>query len=233
MLETFAIAALGLLIGGLIVLVGVLLLRKKKGGDTGASKVQSQTMTERVRTVGKLVGLEVHAKEIATSTKGWSWLPPILLSQARIAMIFHFEKQYAIDLARIRPSDVEELDGPDVGRPARYRLHLPPLEGSLRLTDVTPYDVQAGRILGLLDVIQMNAQTQGDLIRAAQTQAADLFQKNAERYEREARQSIERRLESFLRLFEANIEIVWAAPTTGEERVSISAELDERLHAGV
>lgn len=218
-------------LGAGVVLAGVLFLRRK--GADAPVKIHSETMVERVRSVGKLVGLEVHAKEIATSTKGWSWLPPILLSQAKIAMIFHFEKQYAVDLSRIRPSDVEELERGELGRSAKYRLRLPPIEGSLRLTDVTPYDVQAGRILGLLDVIQMNAQTQNQLIKAAQGQASELFQKNAGKYEREARQSIERRLAAFLRLFEADVEVVWAegvpAGQRGDEAVSVSAELGRKL----
>src|SRR5580765_5199491 len=71
-------------------------------------RVGVQTVVERVRAVGKLVGLEVFAKEIATATSGWAWMPPVLLSQARLAMIFHFEKQYWVDLSAIGEGDVEE-----------------------------------------------------------------------------------------------------------------------------
>jgi hypothetical protein len=33
-------------------------------------------------------------------------MPPLVLSQARLAMIFQFEKQYYVDLAAIRPKDI-------------------------------------------------------------------------------------------------------------------------------
>jgi hypothetical protein len=226
-----AIILLTVLLAAMGVIIVVMFLRR----SNSAVPVQAQsiTMAERVRSVGKLVGLEVHAKEIATTTKGWSWVPPILLSQAKIAMIFHFEKQYFVDLNRLRASDVEELSpaDPATGARARFRVHMPPVEGQLRLTDVTPYDIQAGRILGLVDVIQMNAATQANLMRSAQDQAAQLFERNGDRYEREAVQSIERRLESFLRLFDAEIEILWPAstPATAEPDVEVAAELSRRL----
>jgi hypothetical protein len=167
-------------------------------------RIQIQIVAERVRTVGKIVGLEVSAKEIATATKGWAWLPPLLLSQARLAMIFHFEKQYFVDLRRITHADITELgDG-------RYRIVLPPIEGTLRLTDVTPYDIQDGRVLGLLDVIQMTADTQKDLMRRAQRQAAELYHVNDARYLIEARQSTERHLRALLELLGVRVEISWA-----------------------
>lgn len=213
--------------------VAIVLLMRRRASQAAPVQVQSVTVAERVRSVGKLVGLEVHAKEIATTTKGWGWVPPILLSQAKIAMIFHFEKQYFVDLNRLRSSDVEEIRAGDpvTGDRPRYRVHMPPVEGQLRLTDVTPYDIQAGRILGLVDVIQMNAPTQASLMRSAQGQAAELFEHNGDRYEREAVQSIERRLESFLRLFDAEVEIVWPTAAAGhsEPSVEVAAELRQRL----
>jgi len=211
----------------------VLLLLRRKAPDAPV-RAQSVTVAERVRSVGKLVGLEVHAKEITTTTKGWAWMPPILMSQAKIAMIFHFEKQYFVDLNRLRSSDVEEVQPADpvTGERAKYRIHMPPVEGQLRLTDVTPYDIQAGRILGLVDVIQMNAATQASLMRSAQEQASELFENNGERYEREAVQSIERRLESFLLLFDAELEIIWATASENErwkQPVEVDRDLEQRL----
>lgn len=221
MLE-FLLILVSLLAGGLI---AVLILRRK-GSAAPLQVIRTQTVAERVRAVGKLVGLEVHAKEIATSTKGWSWLPPILLSQAKIAMIFHFEKQYFVDLTRLKPDDVEQTE------PGQFRVHLPAIEGTLRLTDVTPYDIQAGRVLGLLDVIQMNAETQRQLMQAAQEQAADLYNKAERRYVTEAQHSVGRQLESLLSLFDAQIEIVWSNPsTTGAPKVRIERELEGRLSA--
>ncbi len=215
-----------ILVSGLVGALLMLLLRRGAAraplGHTGA-----QTLAERVRSVGKLVGLEVHAKEIATSTKGWSWIPPILLSQARIAMIFHFEKQYFVDLSRLRPEDVRELS------PGEFQVRLPAVEGALRLTDVTPYDIQAGRVLGLLDVIQMNAETQRQLMQAAQEQAADLYTKSEPRYNAEARRSIERQLDALLTLFDARVVVRWPgepAPA-GPEPIRVERELEGRLTA--
>lgn len=192
----------GLAIGAVFVAVVALILRRSSDGAP-ISIVGSETIAEKVRAVGKLVGLEVHAKEIATSTKGWSWIPPILLSQAKVAMIFAFEKQYFVDLHRISPSNIEQV------APGRFRINMPAVEGTLRLCDVSPYDIQAGRILGLLDVIQMNAQTQKALIRAAQDQAAELFENNETRYLEEARTTIAHQLETLLSMFDVQVEIHW------------------------
>ncbi|MEQ9616721.1 MAG: DUF4230 domain-containing protein [Phycisphaerales bacterium] len=195
--STLLLIIVSLIAGALGVTTVVLLMRK------APTSLTSVGVTERVRAVGRLVGLEVHAKEIATSTKGWSWMPPILLSQAKIAMIFHFEKQYSVDLARLTDEHVECTG---VGR---YRVTLPAVEGALRLTDVTPYDIQAGRILGLLDVIQMNAQTQAALMQAAQEQAASLYAEHESKYMAEAKRSIERQIASLLGLMNVEVEIIW------------------------
>ncbi len=174
--------------------------RFARGRPSEPSVVRVETIAERVRAVGKLVGLEVAAKEIATATRGCTWLPPLLLSQARLAMIFTFEKQYAVDLARVRAEHVQKLgDG-------RFRLTLPPVQGDLRLTDVTPYDIQDGRILGLLDVVQMNAARQGELMEKAREQAAILYEINEPRYMSEARAAIERQLAALLSLFDVEVE---------------------------
>jgi len=217
MIESLLLVTLGLVLGGAVVAMALLALRR--GSKPG--EVETHTVFERVQAVGRLIGLEVSAKEIATTTKGLSWLPPILLSQARLAMIFQFEKQYAIDLHKVRAEDVRLVG-------ERYIVDLPPIEGRLRLVDMTPYDIQAGRVLGLLDVIQMNAQTQKDLIDRAQNQAASLYETNAPKYEAEARQSVERQLRALLEMFEVDVEFVWPAPPAGVERLEIS----ERLKTG-
>ncbi len=166
-----------------------------------------QTVVERVRAVGKLVGLEVCAKEIATATSGWAWLPPILLSQARLAMIFNFEKQYTVDLARVGPDDVRDLGA------GRFSLRLPPIQGSLRLIDVTPYDIQSAKVLGLLDLVAMNADRQKDLMRKAQQQAAELYESSDERYLSAARLSVERHLAALMELFGVEVQVQWADQT--------------------
>lgn len=217
MVNTIIIISLSVLSGVLLALV--LLLWLRRAGEDAPEVVRTDVLAERVRAVGKLIGLEVHAKEIATSKKGWAWLPPLLLSQAKLAMIFHFEKQYAVDLSRLSKADVEQLEEDRDGSPV-FRIVLPEIEGALRLTDVTPYDVQAGRILGLLDVIQMNAERQKSLIDTAQEQAASLFVKNEARYIHDAKRSIERHLGALFKLVEAEVEFEWADERAGMPKTS-------------
>ncbi len=216
-MATILLIIVSLIAGGLGVFVVVLLMKK------APTHLNSMGVTERVRAVGRLVGLEVHAKEIATSTKGWSWMPPILLSQAKIAMIFHFEKQYSVDLARLNAASVECTSV------NAYRVTLPPVEGALRLTDVTPYDIQAGRILGLLDVIQMNAQTQAALMQTAQEQAASLYAENESKYMAEAKRSIERQISSLLGLMNVEVEIIWQANEKTMGDMTIDKAIKEQL----
>lgn len=199
--EAMVVAAIALLAGGL--LVALVFALRRKAASAPVTFDEAQVMAERVRAVGKLVGLEVHAKEIATSTKGWSWVPPLLLSQAKVAMIFHFDKQYYVDLSRLTAIDIDQIT------PGRYRVRMPEVEGTLRLSDLTPYDIQAGRVFALFDVIQMTASTQKELIRAAQQQAAALFQENEARYRGEAERSIENQLRTLLGFFDAEVEFVW------------------------
>src|SRR5690606_15104439 len=155
-----------------------------------------------VRSVGRLVGLEVMAKEIATASSRFQWMPPLLLSQAKVAMIFHFEKQYSSDLARIDDKDIEQIGI------NRVPVRLPELDGTLRLSDVTPYDIQHGRVLGLFDVIPMTAERQTELMAAAQRDAATLYESKEPKYLAEAKRSVARHLSSLLELFDVKVEVV-------------------------
>lgn len=214
---TMLIALMALVIGG----AAVWLLLRRAGREAPAT-VTAHVIAERVRSVGKLVGLEVMSKEIVTQTRGLSWLPPLLLSPARLAMIFCFEKQYFVDLARLRAEDVEHLGGRE------YRLTLPRIEGSLRLLDVTPYDIQSGKLLGLLDVFRMDAPAQKELMRRAQEEAQHLYEKHATRYEEEARRAVVRQVVGLLGMFEIEVEAVFApagapAGPAGAERAVAAA----------
>ncbi|MBX3365467.1 MAG: DUF4230 domain-containing protein [Phycisphaeraceae bacterium] len=199
-MDTLITLAAGIAIGAIAL---VALRRVFRSGKSMAEHARIDVIAEQVRAVGRLIGLEVSAKEIATATKGFSWLPPLLLSQARVAMIFHFEKQYGVDLTRLRAQDLEDLGE------GRYRIHLPPIEGSMRMVDVTPYDIQDGRVLGLLEVIPVNATTQKALMSKAQEQAAKLFETSDHRYEAEAQRSIERQLKSLQAMFGVQLDVAW------------------------
>lgn len=176
--------------------------RKRKAEEPGKVD-QTIVLAERVRSVGRLVGLEVMVKEIATASRGFQWMPPLLLSQAKVAMIFHFEKQYSIDLARIDDNDIEQIGI------NRFRVTLPEIDGTLRLSDVTPYDIQHGRVLGLFDVIPMTAERQTELMAAAQRDAATLYESKEPKYLAEAKRSVARHLSSLLELFDVKVEVVW------------------------
>lgn len=181
--------------------------------------IETSTVVDRVRSVGRLVGLEVSAKEIATSTRGLPWLPPAILSKARLAMIFQFEKQYAIDLSKITPEDVRRTR-------SGWTLTLPPIEGALRLVDVTPYDIAAGKALGLFDVIPMDAKAQKQLMCSAQEQAASIYTENETRYLAEAQRSIESQLSALLSMLGVEIECRWSEGDARER-----AEVVERAPA--
>ena len=107
--------------------------RRSTAAPLEGAAITIDLIADRVRASGKLVGLEVCAKEIATATKGWKWLPPLVYSPARLAMIFQFEKQYYVDLNKVSPRDVSDFGD------RNYQVILPPLEGQLRLTNVVPY----------------------------------------------------------------------------------------------
>lgn len=196
-------AVLLLVIIGLVVGAGAVGLGVYFLGRAAPERREITAIAEQVRSVGKLIGLEVHAKEIATAKKGWSWMPPLVLSQARLAMIFQFEKQYYVDLAAIKPHDISSHG---IGH---FKIRMPPVQGSLRLMEVKPYDIQQGKVLGLVDVIPMTAERQGALMDEAQTQAAELFDKSDERYHAQAIDSIERNIRSLLGLTGAVVEFVW------------------------
>ena len=99
----------------------------------------------------------------------------------------------------------------------------------MRLMDVEPYDIQQGRVLGLVDVINMNAERQNELMKTAQQQAAELFEKNDERYEKQARDAIERQLQAIAKLFNGSLEIEWRESANREQPRLV---MDESLKTG-
>jgi hypothetical protein len=194
-----------LLIAGIAMGMAALWLVRRAFARERASHttIETTTVVDRVRSVGRLVGLEVSAKEIATSTRGLAWLPPAILSRARLAMIFQFEKQYAIDLSKI------SADGVRRSSLGVWSVTLPPIEGVLRLVDVTPYDIAAGKALGLFDVIPMDARAQKHLMCSAQEQAASIYAQNEPRYTAEARRSIETQMTALLSMLGVEVRFRW------------------------
>ena len=93
-LSSVLLVIMAAVLGGGAVWMATGRLRRARRAE---SQLVVHSIAERIRAVGKLVALEVCAKEIATVSSGWAWLPPLLLSQARLAMIFNFEQQYYED----------------------------------------------------------------------------------------------------------------------------------------
>ncbi|MEQ9097021.1 MAG: DUF4230 domain-containing protein [Phycisphaerales bacterium] len=218
-LEILGLVAVTFVAGGLLAAAVLIVWRhrvSRQRKQAEPPKVdQTIVLAERVRSVGRLVGLEVMVKEIATASRGFQWMPPLLLSQAKVAMIFHFEKQYSIDLTRIEHTDIEQIGV------NRYRVTLPEIDGLLRLSDVTPYDIQHGRVLGLFDVIPMTAERQTELMAAAQRDAAKLYESKEPKYLAEAKRSVARHLSSLLELFDVKVEVVWADDADEAAEVSL------------
>ncbi|MBL1216905.1 MAG: DUF4230 domain-containing protein [Planctomycetes bacterium] len=219
MFETLITILVTLVVGAV---VGIFVMRRWFRDGHAPTTTVSHTIAERVRSVGRLVGLEVMSKEIVTQTKGLSWMPPLLLSQARLAMIFHFEKQYFVDLARVKSTDIRHLGG------NRYQLTLPPIDGRLTLHEVTPYDIQSGKLLGLVDILPMDAKSQKHLMEQAQQEAASLYEKNAERYLNEARCAVSKQVSALLEMFGVDVEIRYDG-----ESLRLDGQLDgDRLGGG-
>ncbi len=230
------VALVLVVLGCVLGVVGALKLGSwRRGKVKTVDRVVTQHITERVRSVGRLVALEVCAKEIATATSGIAdgWLPPVLLSPARMAIIFQFRKQYFVDLSAIGAEHVQDLpDGHDERRRRlglepvrRVRVTLPPLQGELALSSMTPYDIQAGRILGLVDIIPMNADRQAALMARAQDHAAKVFDDQDESYKLQAAAAVETQLRSLLGLMGVELELVWTStPRSAQPMSSSSAE---------
>jgi hypothetical protein len=220
-LEILGLVAVTFVAGALLAAVILIVLRhrsvRKRREVQPGTVDQTIVLAERVRSVGRLVGLEVMVKEIATASRGFHWMPPLLLSQAKVAMIFQFEKQYSIDLTRIEHGDIEQVGA------NRFRVVLPELDGHLRLSDVTPYDIQHGRVLGLFDVIPMTAERQTELMAAAQRDAAKLYESKEPKYLAEAKRSVARHLSSLLELFDVKVEVVWRDDVEDESPAALEA----------
>lgn len=209
---SFILMLTGVLVGGGAVWYVVRRFRRANVGPKWRDdQVELQMIADRVRSVGKLVALEVSAKEIATASAGWSWLPPLIFNQAKLAMIFHFEKQYWVDLASVRPEDVRELGG------GKFRVTLPAIAGQLRLTNMTPYDIQSARVLGLLDLIPMTAERQKELMDRAQHQASSLFEAWDARYRAEARTAAERQIHTLFGMMGVVVECEWPSDRVAAE----------------
>ncbi len=127
MLTLAAVLFAGLLPGAL----GAWLLRRKLSPRLDMT---AHTVIDRIRGVGRLVALEVGAKEIVTVGEG----DDTLWGRARkLIMVFTFQIQYSCDLRAAEVHPGHDGDG-------RFRVCLPPLERLTCLVDQQHHHEQPG-----------------------------------------------------------------------------------------
>lgn len=210
-LLTAILTGLVFVLGGAL---GFVLLRNlKRGSKSRKPRVEVHTIVDRVRAVGRLVGLEVSTKEITTQTSGgFKWIPSLLISPARLAVIFFFEAQYSVDLSELTVESVRHIED------NRYELTLPPVTDRFLFRDLEAYDIQSGKLLGLIEITGLDADTHNDLVQRARAEAESLFRQQADRYEQQARETIARQVVSLLGLFDVAVQIRFATPAPAAAR---------------
>ena len=181
-----------------------LIFRRGRRAGRNKPRVTCRGVTQQVSAVGRLVALDVNAKEIATATSGPDWLPPALLTRAKVALVFHFERQYALDLNALEAEDIVRLS------PGRVRLRPPPIRSRTTLVDLEPYDIQSGKLFGLLEIIPMNAARQRRLMAAARESACTLSDADEQSHIALARASAEREIRRALQSLGLAVEFDWS-----------------------
>lgn len=200
-MEFVLISLLSIVLGGGVMFI---LLRRSKGGMAEPTRTLSESIVERVQSVGRLTGLEVSSKEITTQVKGgFKWIPKLVISPARLAVIFHFETHYYVDLGHLEVTDVRMVG------PNQYEIVLPRIEHTFMLKELEAYDIQAGRLLGLLDITSLDAETHNDLMQRARTEAESMFQKQNERYSKQAERAVAQQMAALLQMFGVEVNVRW------------------------
>lgn len=203
--------------------LGVLLFLRWKGVGKVEREIDVHRIVERVRAVGKLVGFEVLHKEIVTEIEKLKWMPKMLVTPARVAMIFYFEKQYYIDLLKLSEADIEEI------APGRYMLTIPPLAGDFCVRQMEAYDIQSRKVVGLFDATGIDEQRFNHLMERAREEAENLYEKQADRYEVQARESIARLIKGLFDRFDIDVRIRFADQS---EPINLSSRRTFRIGAG-
>jgi len=186
-----------------LAVAGVILFLKWKGVGKVEREIDVHRIVERVRSVGKLVGFEVLHKEIVTEIEKLKWTPRMLVTPARVAMIFYFEKQYFIDLLKLSESDIEEI------RPGLYQLTIPPLDGDFCVRQMEAYDIQSRKVVGMFDATGIDENRFNQLMERAREEAEKLYDKQADRYELQARESIARLIKGLFDRFDGRARRRW------------------------
>jgi len=203
-IELIGILSVAALAGGAGWLAARFVFRRGRRVRSKGPRVTCSGVTQRVASVGRFVALEVTAKEIATASTGPQWLPPVLLTRAKVAMIFHFRHEYALDLAALSQGDITTT------RSGRVRLRMPELKANTVLVDLEPYDIQSGKIFGLIEVIPMGAARQRTLMAAARKQAGTITEEDDQSQRAMARASAEKHIRRMLGHAHLAVEFDWS-----------------------
>ncbi len=164
-----------------------MIARRPRGGGREVTAIIS---IEKMRSVGELIVLRVLAKEIVTQSEHWagefgkrflSWL----WSDRKLAMVFEFDINFKYDL---RSSD---FDIEDLGQ-GHFRLKMPTCHYDIAIKSSKVYDVQAGRLRLLPDVINVFG--------------GDVDQDDLNRLMEEAQSNIERAAKELIDAKRADIE---------------------------
>ncbi len=174
------------------------------------SIVTTHSVVERIRAVGKLTGLEVSTKEITTQTKAsWKWVPRLVLSPARMALIFNFERHYFVELSELGEESVRKRS------PREWEITLPALRNEFIFRGIEAYDIQAGRLLGLA-VDSLDAPTHNLLIEQAREESKKVFDRQDRAYRQQAMQVIAHQLRSLLAMFQIDVTVRFAGADSPE-----------------
>jgi Protein of unknown function (DUF4230) len=186
--------------------------RRRRQPRNKAPRVTCSGVTQRVASVGRFVALEVTAKEIATASTGPQWLPPALLTRAKVAMIFHFRHEYTFDLAALSDSDIMPQRG-------RLKLRMPEMQSNTVLVDLEPYDIQSGKVFGLIEVIPMGAARQRKLMAAARQEAGTVGVEDEHAQRAMARSSAEKHIRKMLGHARLVVDFDWSRSLAQEAEI--------------
>ncbi len=213
MIELIGILSVASLAGAVGWYAARFIFRRRRQPRRKAPRVACSGVTQRVASVGRFVALEVTAKEIATASTGPQWLPPALLTRAKVAMIFHFRHEYTFDLAALGDGDITTQ------RTGRLRLRMPEMRSNTVLVDLEPYDIQSGKVFGLIEVIPMGAARQRKLMAAARQEAGTVGVEDEHAQRAMARSSAEKHIRKMLGHAGVMVDFDWSRSLVQEAEI--------------
>lgn len=201
----------GLLVGAVLLGVGMLALRRRRGGGRSARmNVSIQSSIEEMRSVGELSVFKVITKEIVTADKHFfgpqgrkyfNWI----VSSKKMALIITFNIDFRYDL---QSAEFVISEG---GRPGAYRLRMPRCFYETQIVDLSIYDEQRSEFLPALMPDLLSRVFGGDfteadkneLIEEAKKQASEQARRLVEKMRSEVQNSARQTLSALAKAFGA------------------------------